>query len=114
MASKLNEHLMDSEQLPFSYVVAEGPDGLRQQLDAFLLQAQNDPQFAAEQHYILYQLGQQKALIKVDMGETPFQFWYYDLLGRPITRPIKETISQFLWERCGERERYIKEVTERH
>lgn len=100
---------MESDILPFPYVLAEGPEGLNEVLNSLLTQAQKDHAFASTGHYIVYQLGDQKSLIKVDFNHSPFQFWYYDLLGRPITRVVKETIAQFLWEKGGEKERFYQE-----
>ncbi|EKD72005.1 MAG: hypothetical protein ACD_46C00035G0002 [uncultured bacterium] len=96
---------MDIENLPTIYLVAEGPEGLATILDDFLEQSK-DPAFAASEHFILYQLGSQKSLIKVDTSKMPFHFRYHDLLGRPATNAVKETIAQFLWEKCGEKERF--------
>lgn len=39
------------------------------------------------------------------MTQTPYHFTYSDLLGRPATNAVKDTIANFLWEKCGE-ERY--------
>lgn len=100
---------MHGIELPPTYVIAEGPEGLREVLDQFLESAKTDSEFAAVGHYILYQLGDQKSLIKVDMSATPYQFYYYDYLGRPATKAVKKTIVRFLWEKCGEREKYLKE-----
>jgi hypothetical protein len=91
------------------YVVAKGPEGLRQVLNDFLAKAKADAQFKAGVHFILYELGSQKSMIKVDMSEWPAVFWHYDLLGRPATGVVKEVISRFVWESCGEREWYFKE-----
>lgn len=99
---------MESSHLSLQYVSADGPDGLTRALNHFYEQAKQDPEFAAEGHYILYKLGDQKSLIKVDMSKEPFQFYYNDLLGRPATRMVKETIARFLWDTCGERERFFE------
>jgi len=87
------------------FTIAEGPQGLMDVLDSFLQQAQQDKVFRARYHYIMYHLKDQKSLIKVDMSEHPYQFWYYDLLGRPATNAVKDTIAEFLWDRCGENAR---------
>lgn len=100
---------MESDILPLPYLLAEGPDGLSAVLSTLLEQAQNDEVSTKAGHYILYQLGNQKSLIKVDFSHTPFQFWYCDLLGRPATRIVKETIAKFLWDKCGEKERFYQE-----
>ena len=94
------------------YIVAEGPDGLEKILDELLEKTNQDPSFAKQTHQVLYRLGNQKSVIKIDTSERPFKFLHYDLMGRPATLPIKETIARFLWEKCGEKERFIKEQTE--
>ena len=88
-------------------IPAIGPNGLTDVLNDLLAQREKDPSFSRE-HFILYQLGNQKALIRVDTSQKPFQFWYYDLLGRPATKIVKETIARFLWDKCGEKERYLR------
>jgi hypothetical protein len=93
-----------------NYLPALGPAGLRQVLDNLLEHAKEDPAFAAKEHFILYQIGDQKSLIKVDMSEEPILFWYFDLLGRPATRIVKKTIFDFLWEKCGIREKYLQNL----
>jgi hypothetical protein len=97
--------MMEDKDLP-SPILAAGPSGLESVLNDFLQHAQQDAAFAATEHYILYQFNQQKALIKVDTSQMPFHFWYYDLLGRPATNTVKEVIAQFVWDHCGEKERY--------
>lgn len=91
------------------HTVADGPDGLMAVLESFLHQAEQDAEFRAKQHYIMYRLKDQKSLIKVDLSERPYQFWYYDLLGRPATKAVKDIVAAFLWDKCGEKERYIQE-----
>ena len=80
-------------------------------LDNLLEKSELDSEFAAKEHFIYYQIGDQKSLIKVDMGKNPVLFWYYDLLGRPATRSIKKTIFDFLWEKCGVSDQYLQELT---
>jgi len=89
------------EEIPNDYIIAEGPAGLRQVLEDLYAKTTSDPVFATEEHFVLYQLGNQKSLIKVDTGKTPFDFWHYDLLGRPATAPVKETLKQFMFEKWG-------------
>lgn len=84
------------------YEVANGPDGLRALLDELWERAQQTP----GEFMILYQVGEQKSLIKVDARKQPFEFWYHDLMGRSPTNAVKTIIGTFLWERCGEKERY--------
>jgi hypothetical protein len=104
---------MMSKDLAFQYDIADGPRGLRDLLDGYLARAQNDRNFANVGHYILYQLGDQRSLIRVDTSDVPFHFRYCDLLGRPATKAVKDTIARFLWEKCGEKERYMKELSAR-
>lgn len=91
------------------YIIAEGPQGLDNVLTELLQKSQHDPLFAKAEHYVLYQLGSQKSLIKIDTTQHPFRFWHCDLMGRPATQAVKETIAKFLWEKCGEKERYSQE-----
>lgn len=105
--------MTEDEDLAFQYEIAQGPQGLRDVLDSYLVKSQNDPKFAEVGHYILYQIGDQRSLIRVDTSEVPFNFKYCDLLGRPATKTVKETIARFLWEKCGEKERYMKQSGER-
>ncbi|OGT64188.1 MAG: hypothetical protein A3J38_02305 [Gammaproteobacteria bacterium RIFCSPHIGHO2_12_FULL_45_9] len=95
---------MQASPMAANYRVVDGPEGLASALTDLFEQSKNDPVFAAEGHYLLYQLGQQKSLIKVDMSVQPFQFWYYDLLGRPATAAVKETVASFLLDKASERE----------
>lgn len=97
--------MMDNKELLSQIYTAEGPDGLIKQLINLLDRAQSDPGFAVKEHYIMYQLNTQKSLIKVDMSQTPFQFWYYDLQGRPATEIVKDTIALFLSEKYGQKEK---------
>lgn len=96
------------------YIIAEGPEGLDRVLTELLEKSKADPIFASQEHYVMYQLGNQKSLIKVDTNQTPFKFWYYDLMGRPATIIVKEAIARFLWDKCGLREEYFQETTEKH
>ena len=98
--------MIGSEQLPFPYISVDGPEGLATELSRLLTQARNDAQFAASQHYVLYQLGGQKSLIKIDFSQSPYQFWYCDLSGRPATSAVTDTIAKFLWEECGEKDQF--------
>lgn len=96
----------DNEQQQM-FIPAQGPEGLMRVLEELLEKSRLDPAVAAQEHIILYQLGDQKSLIKVDFSEPPGKFWYNDLLGRPMTKAVKNTIAEFLWTKCGERERYL-------
>src|SRR5690242_8447056 len=100
--------------IPHDHIVAQGAEGLMQVLTELLEKSQGDPTFAKQEHYILYQLGNQKSLILVDTSKKPFHFWHYDFMGRPATVIVKDVIERFLWEKCGERERVLKELSEKH
>lgn len=86
--------------------IANGPEGLMGVLEDFRHRAESDAIFRSEPHYILYRLNTQESLIKIDFSIEPFQFWYYDLMGRPATNSIKTTVAEFLWEKCGVKQRY--------
>ena len=92
------------------HIIANGTEGLEKVLDDLLEKTKDDPLFASQSHYILYQLGSQKSLIKVDTVQSPFRFWYYDLMGRPATTAVKETIARFIWDKCGEKDRALQGV----
>lgn len=98
--------MMDNKELLSQILYTEeGSTGLKKQLINLLDRAQSDPAFSVKEHYIMYRLNTQKSLIKVDMTQTPFQFWYYDLQGRPATEIVKKTIASFLSEECGQKEK---------
>lgn len=96
------------------YVIANGPQGLIDVLENHFERSQKDELFANQPHFILYQLGSQKSFIKVDMSKKPFQFWYYDLLGRPMTTAVKEAIALFLTEGVGEGGLILREGRDNH
>jgi len=93
-----------------NHLIAQGPEGLRQVLDTLLEKSLQDSGFAAEPHFVKYQLGQQESFLKVDMSEKPYLFWYCDLQGRPVTKAIQTVIADFLWEKCGEKEKCLQEL----
>lgn len=103
--------VIEKIELP-PHIVANGPEGLAQVLAELLEECLQDVDFASREHYVLYQLGSQQSLLKIDMSKQPYQFWYYDLLGRPATRAVKETIARFLWEKCGEKEAFLSRLDE--
>lgn len=98
---------MQVDDLSSSYTIADGPDELSKVLDQLLQKSQTSGELV---HYILYRLGMQKSLIKVDFQKKPYQFWYCDTLGRPITNKVKDIIARFLWEKGGEREQYVQQT----
>lgn len=100
--------MIENITLPPGCRSAQGPEGLTYVLDDLLDQSLKDAAFAAAPHYVLYELGSQKSLIKVDMSMKPYQFWYCDLLGRPATKVVKETIARFLWEKCGVKDNILE------
>ncbi len=91
-------------------LIANGPEGLRAALEVLLEKSSKDPHFAAEPHYIKYQIGNQQSYIKVDMSEKPYLFWYCDVQGRPVTKSVQYTIADFLWEKGGEREKWLQHI----
>ena len=94
-----------------AYVCAKGPEGLTKTLDQLLDEREKGDALNTPR-YILYQLGNQQSLIRVDINHMPFRFWYCDLLGRPATITVKRTIAAFLLDKCGEKERLAKELSD--
>ncbi len=91
---------------PFEYDLAPGPEALMHLLESYLTAVEKDQAFSGTPRYILYKMGAQESVIKVDTSQRPFQFWYCDLQGRPMTMSVKAVIADFLWEKCGGKERY--------
>lgn len=83
-----------------NFIDARGPEGLRNVLDSLL-------QKSDKQHYINYKNGNQQAWIKADFSKEQPYFWYCDLQGRPLTKGVQFAIADFLWEKCGFREKYL-------
>ena len=96
-------------EMEMGFIVAQGPQGLEQVLNELLEKSKSDATFKEQPHYVLYELGNQKSLIKMDLNEKPVMFWHYDLLGRAATSVVKDVLARFAWERCGEKEMYLKE-----
>jgi hypothetical protein len=92
-----------------NYVIAEGASGLKDVLIELLQHSQIDPSFAQQEHHVLYKLGNQKTMIRVDTEQAPFKFWCYDLLGRALTLPVKDTLADFLWENWGEKNNHFQD-----
>ncbi len=90
------------------YTLVKGPQDLEKTLNELLSQAKLDPVIKNRAHYILYELGDQKSLIKMDLNKWPVAFWHYDLLGRPATSAVKDVLARFAWDKCGEKEWYFK------
>jgi hypothetical protein len=100
---------LDSELLTDA-ISAQGPDGLKQALEQLLERTKRDL-LGPKEFIVIYQLGNQRSIIKIDFNQQPCHFWYQDLLGRPITKAVESTIAEFLWTKCGEKERYLKEIS---
>lgn len=105
---------MNSAEMISEYVIANGPQGLIDVLENHYERCQKDADFAKEAHYILYQLGSQKSFIKVDMSQRPYQFYYYDLLGRPMTRAVQEALALFLTDTVGEQGLILPDGGDKH
>lgn len=103
--------MQPEDAMMIDYIDATGPQGLWDVLTHLHEKVHAEKHTGPAEFYIRYTLGSQISLIKVDLNADPIQFWYYDLLGRPVTNAVRETIGKFLWEKCGERERFesIKE-----
>lgn len=88
--------MMDDEQtlLAHAYKVT-GPDELMEQLKH--LHA-TSLETSVNEFVIFYHLGNQRSYIQVDFSCEPFHFYYKDLLGRPMTKAVENTIAEFLWQ----------------
>lgn len=95
---------MSMEEADLQCEMAEGPEGLKQVLNTLLEMTRSDPDKGANGYYILYRLGNQRSLIKFDTSHRPYHFWYCDLLGRPATKAVKDTIAAFIEEKMREQE----------
>ena len=91
-------------------IPAEGPEGLMRVLEELLAKVRS-ASLETKEFVVLYQLGKQRSIIKVDFNQEPCHFWYQDTLGRPITKAVENTIAEFIWTKCGERERFLKEMS---
>lgn len=84
---------------PTDYQIARGPEGLHQVLTNLFTQsrrAANSP--SAQSQYVLYQLGQQEALLRFDLSHPLPQCWHYDLQGRPAAQGLINVIAKSFWE----------------
>ena len=41
------------------------------------------------------------------MSDKPFLFWYCDMEERAVSPAVRKTIADFLWEKGGEKEKYL-------
>lgn len=92
-----------------NYVTVDAA-GLRAELDSILAKSTQNAAYAAESHYVKFQLGGPQGLqafIKIDMSSKPFLFWYCDLDERAVSPAVRKTIADFLWEKGGEKEKYL-------
>lgn len=99
-----NNDLFQNNSEKKEYTIAHGPEGLAMILDEMLEQSRTSQEYAHEPHYILYRVGSQNSIIKVDLSQP--KFYYHDLLGRPMTRSVKKIIIDFLWNKYGLKEQY--------
>ena len=100
--------MLTDQEILKKYIHANGAVELRNVLEDLLEKSKKNSSDRRE-HYIYYYVGEQQSLIKADFSEEPIMFCYLDLLGRPATRIVKQTIADFLWEKCGEREKVLAE-----
>ncbi len=96
---------MSLEGLP-KHTVVEGPEALTAALNQLWQACQNSPVLASEDHYLLYQRGKQQSVLKVDVQQKPFQFWYCDRDGRPMPRSITQALATFAWENGVNKDNY--------
>lgn len=89
------------------YDEVEGAAELKQQLLFYWREFQAGNLKNTKTYYILFHMGAQQSLIRVDVGSPHFYFWYYDLLGRPMTKAVKQALAEFLWEHNGQKQAFI-------
>jgi hypothetical protein len=79
------------------YIEASGQQGLRDVLDALQHLVTNDAEYRSKQHLIKYRFGDRTSILKVDMSEKPYQFWYFNLdMRRALEGADKNVIADFL------------------
>ena len=99
--------MLENEQdVPFQHDTVDGSKELTRLLCDYLEWSRQDQSFANNDHHILYRCGDQASLIRVETRAIPFSLYYCDLSGRPAPRVVKEAVARFLWDRCGEKEKY--------
>lgn len=92
-------------RLPNHTVVA-GPEALKAALVRLWEACQNSPEIAKQDHYLLYQRGNQQSVLKIELNKKPFQFWYCDRDGRPMMPLMKRELANFTWENGVSKEKY--------
>jgi hypothetical protein len=79
-----------------AYHIAKGQEALETKIKELWEKSQTDAAVKKEPQDILYNLGQQFALIKVDFSKDPIKFWHDDFaFDRAAIMPIKNAILNF-------------------
>lgn len=79
------------------YLIAKGPEDLERVLN----DVWRNPDLKSQSQNILYSLGQQLALIKVDFSSKEAKVWHVDVtvpFARPATQSIKDAVNNFGFE----------------
>jgi hypothetical protein len=79
-------------------IKAHGPDELIQSLEGLYERANRDARFAAQPHYVLFQIGQQSSLLRFDIHKR--KVYHFNIDGYAATAPVKVAVQQFL-EKAG-------------
>lgn len=87
---------MTNVKLP-TMLEAEGPDNLSRALDAVY-----EKNHTTEDNYILYRMGSQLSLLRVDLSQKPCHIWYCDSDHRPATSSVLKVIEAFLENKFGQ------------
>lgn len=83
---------------PTDYTVAEGLDGLQHTLVDLIDHARRGSLGDNQTQYVLYRLGQQQSLLRIDLNTAPMQLWFYDLDGRPASSGLVSALGKVFWE----------------
>lgn len=74
------------------YDIAQELQGLKSLL------AQYMRSMTKEQQFILYKIGEQESLMRVDFSKQPYQVYYNDKLGRPAPFALKIAVTEIMSE----------------
>jgi hypothetical protein len=83
---------------PTDYQIAHGLAGLQHAITDLFVRQEQTAASGPSTHYLLYQLAEQQALLRIDLGASPAQCWHYDLQGRPAAQGLINAIGRAFWE----------------
>lgn len=80
----------------YDYIPVQGLDHLSETLEMLYFKIKANPTLSSEDKYVLFQLGNQKSLLRITFAEEMPHFAYFDLFERPMTKNIKTVLINFL------------------